>query len=121
MKFNEKTLIKAGVLFLTMNNTLESWKNADRDVREEFENQMGTIIISITSNKTFQRKIGTAAAFVTKKKHGKTKAQSNQTGKGHKILTEAILPKDYIARQLYKMLEKEEIGNLDIFLDALLK
>ncbi len=121
MKINDKTLIKAGVLYLTMSNTLNSWAVADRDVREEFENQMGATAISISSNKSFQKKIGTSSAFKTKKIHGKTKAQSNKAGKEFKIITEAIFSKDIIARKLYKMIEKEEITNLDQFVDALLK
>lgn len=121
MKINEKSIIKAGVLYTAMAKTLESWNIADREIREEFENQMGTLIIGVTSNKSFQKKIGTSEAFKTKKKLGKTKAQSNKAGKEFKIITEAIYPKGTIANKIYKMIDKDEINNIEEFVNALLR
>ncbi len=121
MKINDKLLLKAGVLFLTIAHTIQTWEEAEREVREEFENQIGSTIINITSNKAFQKNIGTIDAYKTKKKYGKTKAQSNNSAKDFKILTEAVYTKDTIARKIYKMFSKEEITNVEDLIDALLK
>lgn len=104
-----------------MIQTLDTWSEAEREIREEFENQIGSTIINITSNKSFQKKIGTSGAFKTKKKLGKTKAQSNNAGKEFKIICEAIYSKDVIARKIYKMFEAEEISDVEQLVNALLR